>query len=396
MLKNKAFLKLFCGQSLANIGDILYTISVISSAYHLTNSALVTSAVPAIITGSMMISGIVAPIIINRFNLNTIWSVTQLGKCMGLLPLVLIINYYNHVNLMILYLIVALIAFLDGFAQPVSNSLVAFYVDKPKLIQANSLLESSNQLLSIGGWASGSILLIFFKSGQILIFSLSFSLLSAVLILLLPKVEIIKPNVDGFSWHELALGWHLIWHSKLLRILTKMDILETIAETVWASAIIIVFVSHVLHLSQEWWGYVNALYMVGTFIGAVVTYSLGKIINKNIGKLICGGAFVASLLMFFVAYNKVPIVLLVLSALTGIANEVKAIPQDTIIQQRISQDKLPLLYATQNILYMGTFSIATLMMGSLAQLIGIRSVFILSAGLLLAATVIAYKNKNAF
>lgn len=136
--------------------------------------------------------------------------------------------------------------------------------------------------------------------------------------------------------------------------------------------------------------------MVGTFIGAIMTYSFGKFINENIGEFICWGAFVASLLMFFVAYNTVPVVLLVLSALTGIANEVKAIPQDTIIQQRISQDQLPLLYATQNIMYMGTFSIATLMMGSLAQLIGVKSVFILSAGLLLMTTVIAYKNKMVF
>ncbi|MBP5841425.1 MFS transporter [Lactiplantibacillus plantarum] len=395
MLKNKSFLKLFCGQVLANIGDILYTISVISSAYHLTNSALVTSAVPAIITGSMMVSGLVAPIIINRYDLNIIWLVTQLGKCIGLLPLVLIINYSNHVNIVTLYLIVALIAFLDGFAQPVSNSLVPFYVDESKLIQANSLLESSNQLLSIGGWASGSILLIFFKSGRILIFSLAFSFGAALLLIWLPKVTRIKSNAN-LSWHELTLGWYSIWHSKLLRVLTGMDVLETIAETVWASAIIIVFVSQVLNLSQEWWGYVNALYMVGTFIGAVVTYSLGEIVNRNIDKFIFWGAFLASLLMLFVAYNTIPLVLLALSALTGVANEIKTIPQDTVIQRNISRNQLPLLYATQNILYMGTYSVATLMMGSLAELIGVKYIFILSSGLLLITSVMAYKNKTIF
>ncbi len=89
------------GQSIANIGDVLYIISVISAIFELTGSAFAASIVPFIITSSMFISSILTPLLISKVNLKWLMAGSQIGKTifLGNLGLVLIdltlSNYYK-------------------------------------------------------------------------------------------------------------------------------------------------------------------------------------------------------------------------------------------------------------------------------------------------------------
>lgn len=77
MFKNRSFSLLLTGQALADIGDILYIVSVISIIYRLTNSAIATSFVPFIITSCMLISSLLTPIMTTKISLNHLLTISQ-------------------------------------------------------------------------------------------------------------------------------------------------------------------------------------------------------------------------------------------------------------------------------------------------------------------------------
>jgi DHA3 family macrolide efflux protein-like MFS transporter len=68
------------GQSLANVGDVLYIVGVISVIYTLTESATASAFVPFTITFSMFISSILTPLLIGKFNLKHLLIGSQIGK----------------------------------------------------------------------------------------------------------------------------------------------------------------------------------------------------------------------------------------------------------------------------------------------------------------------------
>lgn len=160
MLKNKNFLFLLFCQSAANIGDTLYIISVISAIYNLTHSVIASSLVPTVITCAMVIASFMAPLFTNKLKLNHILVSTQLIKAFFLVGLLFYIkNGFVKQNIFGLFVIISIIAFSDGFAQPISQSILPHYAADNDLVKSNSILNTSFQILGIGGWAGGSMLL---------------------------------------------------------------------------------------------------------------------------------------------------------------------------------------------------------------------------------------------
>lgn len=68
-------------------------------------------------------------------------------------------NGFVKQNIFGLFVIISIIAFSDGFAQPISQSILPHYAADNDLVKSNSILNTSFQILGIGGWAGGSILL---------------------------------------------------------------------------------------------------------------------------------------------------------------------------------------------------------------------------------------------
>ncbi len=321
---------LLSGQTTANIGDILYTISVINSVYSWTHNAFMTSLVPVLLTASMMISGFLTPLITSHWRLNRILFATQLGKFFLLLGLIAVFGLNPGINqLVCLYTTIIAIALLDGFAEPVSAALVPHYVPDSYLVKANSLLGGAYQLLGIGGWALGSILLGLFKIDQLLILSVLFAMGASVMMGMLPNIH--QGIQESSHWKQFTSGLQIIRKSRLLATVTLMDLLETATDTVWVSAIILVFVRQLLHASAVWWGYINAAYMLGALLGSWGCYLLARTLDAHIVRSIILGSSLASGVMLLVAFNVFPVVTLGLSLLFGICTAVKNVPETTLV-----------------------------------------------------------------
>ncbi|WP_188353300.1 MFS transporter [Leuconostoc pseudomesenteroides] len=396
MLKNKNFLLLLFGQSAANIGDTLYIISVISAIYNLTHSVIASSLVPTVITCAMVIASFMSPLFTNKLKLNHILVSTQLIKAVFLAGLLFYIkNGFVKQNIFGLFVIISIIAFSDGFAQPVSQSILPHYAADNDLVKSNSILNTSFQILGIGGWAGGSILLAWLSVPSILVLSLALASLSVILLLQLQSVRIDQQTSGNNSiWHNLLKGWRTIDTVPLLKLTAVISILDTFANSVWISSIILAFVQKTLNASQYWWGYINAAYMFGGVLGGVLCYRLSQRIAKNPFSVMITGTTIVALVTFVVSINSNMWILLCLSGLVGIFGELKDIPQTALIQSRTDNKLLPNVFSSLTVLYTGTFSMASIFVSALSEQFGVRFVFVISSFLLVIVSVLLFFNKR--
>jgi MFS transporter, DHA3 family, macrolide efflux protein len=396
MLKNKNFLFLLFGQSAANIGDTLYIISVISAIYNLTHSVIASSLVPTVITCAMVIASFMSPLFTNKLKLNHILVSTQLIKAVFLAGLLFYIkNGFVKQNIFGLFVIISIIAFSDGFAQPVSQSILPHYAADNDLVKSNSILNTSFQILGIGGWAGGSILLAWLSVPSILVLSLALASLSVILLLQLQSVRIDQQTSRNNSiWHNLLKGWRTIDTVPLLKLTAVISILDTFANSVWISSIILAFVQKTLNASQYWWGYINAAYMFGGVLGGVLCYRLSQRIAKNPFSVMITGITIVALVTFVVSINSNMWILLCLSGLVGIFGELKDIPQTALIQSRTDNKLLPNVFSSLTVLYTGTFSMASIFVSALSEQFGVRFVFVISSFLLVIVSVLLFFNKR--
>ncbi len=396
MRKNKSFIKLLIGQAIANVGDTVYTIAVISSVFTLTKSPMATSFVPVIITASMFLSGLLTPFVTSRFSLNKILRVSQLLKTIFLLVLAFYVQMNNRsINVYVLYLLIAFIAFLDGCAKPVSNALIPHYVSRDDLMKANSIFESVFQAIGIGSWAVGSSLLLIFSISKLIWFDVAVFLIATIFMWLLPQVgkeeRQVKNDKEAFSQ-----GWKKISETPLLKVVVSMDILEQIAQTAWIGAIVLVFVKEALHVTENWWGYINAVYFGGAIIGGLICLRFAKKIDSNKAKFIFLGSLAGAITTLAVSISPYAILVVGLSALIGVFEQLKNIPQSTVMQKQIQNDLLAPVYASMSALYTGCYALATMGAGVVSEVIGVRYVFAISGVLLFVVSIIARKHRKLF
>ena len=370
-------------------------VGIISVIFGLTGSATAASFVPFTITTSMFVSNLLTPLLIEKVNLKWLLAGSQLGKTILIIVLGLLLIGISGTNYYLIFLIISSIALLDGCANPIMHSMIPQYVKSDRLVQANGITETVLQLIQTVMWFVGSLFLVLTSPQQIVwIVSLLF-VISSVLLCFLESVNQQEETQKG-KFDQIKKGWKDLLSTPVLRKIAMMEILETIAETVWIAAILYVFVNEALQVGEEWWGFINGSFFLGLIVGSIYCMKYFTLVEKSLGKLI----FISSLFSFIVTIlfgvTSVPFIALLLSLGIGVSEQIRAIPLQTIIQSSIPKKNLSTVYTSLGAVSTGLFGVASLAMGILADLIGVRSVFLVSGVMLAIVTVIVYRNKHLF
>lgn len=395
MKLNRNFHLLLMGQSLANIGDVLYIVSIIYLIFELTGSATAAALVPFIITSSMFVSNTLTPLLMQRVDLKWLLAVSQMGKTGLLIALALFLPQLTAANLIALFLLISLVALLDGCARPVTQALIPNYVESEQLLKANGVNETVTQLIQTAMWFVGSSLLIWLTAIELVWLTAGLFLLSSLLLSGLDRVDSTVPETQN-KWRQITQGWKTVSRTPVLKRIAVMDILETIAGAVWIAAILYVFVSEALAADEQWWGFINGSFFIGLIIGSLICLRFTQWIENNLSRFILTGAIFSSAATVLFGLNSVPAMALFLSVLVGIFSQLKNIPQQTVVQTSVPKEQLPTVFTTLGAIGMGTFGMASLLMGILADLFGIRFVFVFSGLLLAIASWIAYCGRSHF
>lgn len=384
-MKSVSFRSLWIGQAFANLGDVFYIVGMISMMYSVSQSAFFLALLPFINTVGRFTSGYLSPLLFDKYRLKSLLCFSQISKTVVFFGLALWLTWTDGVFSFVLFG-VFLLAFLDGWADPASRAMLPRLVGKEEIVRANSLFSVVSQVIQLGGWALGGVLVAWLGGRSVLwITFLLFVVASGLMLLIRDRTNVAVGTGEAPAASVLKRGWQAIWQTPVFRSIHIVLFLESMANVVWIAAIIYVFVSEVLDKSEAWWGYINTTFFIGLLLGGLLTAVYARLMERHLFRMLLWSAIAVSIFTVVFGLNRAAIMALVLSVLFGICEQIKSIAMETYLQKKAEPEDLPNIYGAQGALTSLTFGIASLAMGALAEAFGVQSVFLLAGGLLAAS-----------
>ncbi|WP_145336333.1 MFS transporter [Paenibacillus xylanexedens] len=407
----RSFYYLWTTQTAANAADVLYIMALTVMVLDRTNSLVSAALLPLIRSGAQLVSSLVAPLFIQRFNLSSLLFYSQTGQFL----LFICLAVYIHLNsvassLVLVFSLIFVMSFLDGWTTPARNALIPRLVTHEQgLLKANGLMSVSDQVVQFAGWGLSGVVVAFIGSSSTLLIAAVIYGLAAVFTLGvkepshggIPEKRVnaatdISPDLGTGRWHTLTEGWKMIWKTPRLRVLTFMDMIDMLGGSIWVGAFTLAFVQVALGQGEEWWGFINAAYFAGTIGGGLLVLALARIIGRRYFSVMMIGMAGYGILTAVYALNSQPFVALFLVMLMGPFAELAMINRRTLIQSSVANPMLPKVLSAQASMMHLIFCVSLLGMAWLAEYIGIVNLYLFAAALTILAIVAGLLNFRAF
>lgn len=382
-MKNYRFYSFWIAQTSISLADVVYIMVITTFIYQKTESVLFASLFPFLKALTRLIAGLSAPLILQ--NTSTSKALVNLQIIKSILINLLLLGFTfltSHIYILFTYILI--LSFVEGWGSPLLKSIIPQIVLKEELVKANSLLSISNQAVQIGGYTLTGFFVV--KMGYTPILLIAAVLLWISIVCLYIAIRSlyneIRENQGASKWTLMKEGWMHIWSNSTLRLVTLMDVIEGIAGQIWVGAITLIYVKEILHKGEQWWGYINASYYIGTIAGGLITIYLAKKIQENLIISMAAGSFLFSVLTLLYGLSSIPVLSLILCIAMGPAYQIRDVAQQTTFQINIDVTVLPKVYASRDVLLSTVSSISIVIVGVIAEYLGIRMVYMFGAVLI--------------
>ncbi|GAC1350699.1 MAG: MFS transporter [Ktedonobacteraceae bacterium] len=326
-LINRNFALLAIGQAISNMGDFVYSTTVLVWVFVLTHSAAAISGVLIAQYAPVFLLGPVAGVFVDRWNRRRTMIVSDLVRAIvTLLPFVV----PDYLRLPAIYTSVFLLSAFSRFFMPARSGVLQVIVADKQQPQAASISQATFALSFIIGPAIASPL--YFFVGPLvasLINALSF-LVSAITLggiraskaALHPYAVAKEKPAGGIGLviRELLGGFRFVATSRLLFMVTLLALIAMLGAGA-LNALDIIFVTRNLHASASLYGPLTAAAGLGALLGAI---GAGFVARKMAPKYILTGCvFLLGLGIIIYAFQTVFVIALII-------NFIIAIPQGGI------------------------------------------------------------------
>jgi MFS family permease len=393
-MASKSFQHLWIGQALANMGDILYIVALISLVHTVTGSPVFLTAVPLVITFSRFISSVMAPLLLNRSQMKSLIAYSQLAKTL-LLILFLVFVLYSLGNVWIYLAAASVISFLDGWALPARNAYIPFIVKREELMGANGFLSTVDQTIQFSTWALGGLLLALLNESLLFVLVILLFLASTLYMLKLPVIPVTTIQQKKYWWKQFGEGWSEVRSSKRLRNIFFIYGLESAAGAVWIAAVLYLYVDLVLQRSEAWWGFINSSFFIGLVIASFLVFKLHSSFSQRRHNWLPVCMIMTSLVTLIFAWNQAAMFALLLSLIFGAFDQIKTIILQTYLQESTPHEEIGKVYAAQGALTTLLFGLSSLGVGVLLEITSVQIIFTISAILLLLTLIPIFSLRRA-
>ncbi len=283
-LINRNFTLLAIGQGISNMGDFVYSTTLLVWVFALTHSAAAVSGILIAQYAPTFVLGPIAGVFVDRWNRRQTMLISDLARTLlALLPLLAPFT----LRLPMIYASVFLIACFSRFFTPAKSGLLQAIVSSEQQGQAASISQATFALAIIVGPALATPL--YFAVGPVIAISinaLSF-LVSAICVFFIaaPRAALHpyafsqheqRVNQLQAIWHELWLGLRFVVTTRIILMVVLMALIVMLGAG-GINALDIIFVSHNLHVSTLYYGPLAMVSGIGTLVGAILA---GLLIRK--------------------------------------------------------------------------------------------------------------------
>jgi MFS family permease len=388
--RNATFLLLWLGQFISQIGDRLAALAFPWLVYSATGSALGTGAVFALYTLPYVLFGAVAGVAVDRLDKRRLMIAVDLIRA----ALVLAVPLVAGRSLPAVFILSFAISTASVFFDPAKLAILPEIVPPGRLLRANSLLSTGENLTEILGWAFAGLLLASVST------SLAFQLdavtfaVSAVALLLMryrAPVRAAAVNTARAYWGELREGIRFLGSDRGLRTNTIM-IVVCVAGLGAAYPLTFLFAVDVLDGGAGAFGALEAAVGAGFLAGSLTLVALASRVQK--GRAMILGLAVMGACLALVATTESVWVAAVPFVIFGIANAVVLIAIDTYLQQRVPQGMRGRVLGTRFTLTQGMYALSVLVGGALAGLIDVRVLFIVAGAIVALSALVGLLSRE--
>ncbi|WP_414043195.1 MFS transporter [Macrococcus sp. EM39E] len=384
------FKHLYFSQFFANTSDNIYIIAIIAYLYESTDSIQFSALVPIFITSAYFLSGFIAPKVYSKFQKQHILVFNQMMKCCMLTTLVF--TMYLEMHFAFLLGLAFMIAFLDGFTNPLSNTLIPYFESKDNILRANTKISSMNNMVQISAWALGSMLLAVLHSDGLIITCIILSIVSVINIMKINfSINTLEEEIVGSkSFSEVIKSNRKSSYSNYLNWNTFF---ASFGHAVWIAAIMIAFVKEYLNVPSFWFGIINMGFFVGLLVGSRIIYMTER---YKILKLYVSGYLLLSIVTILFGINRWLLIAVLLSWFHGIFEQLLSITLHTEIQKQLNHETLIDTYTLNQMIYSLGFCISTFVMSSIGEHYNLTIVFIIASFSYLLICILTYRYRKIF
>ncbi len=386
LLRNRNFVLLWLAQIISTVGTILYNVGVMVTVFDRTGSALQTTGVVVAMTLPSFLLGPIAGVLVDRYPRK--WMMVAMDLIRAILVGLLLVFISNgQVSIWGIYAVVAGLAAAGTFYNPAKLAIVPSLMFSSDLVQANSLIRSTNQATTAFGYAVGGTLILRFGFQSLvtinLISFISAALLVAVMTVpkrIAPKqdiekrISVLQAMVDGLTY--------LRGHS-LARSLVILEILEHWPHALWTATLMLAFTQQALRSSTEAWGFQVSAYYVGELTSAIVSLILIARLARRPGRVIVWQTFINSALAFGYASSPTILIATIISFAQGLPTTIRNVTEDSLLQSSVQANVLGRVFATRDMFANLSYMLAGVGLAWLADQIPVRWVYFIGAFLYL-------------
>ncbi|SCB67829.1 MFS transporter [Bacillus mycoides] len=373
------------------LADIVYIMIITTHIYITTRSATITALFPLLQVITNLIANTSAPLIMNRFPSYSLLYTLQWIKT-ALLILLMILFPILSTNISALLTFVIFISLCSGWSAPLLYAVIPRLTPQEKLVKVNSVFSFSTQIIQAAAYSFTSIIVLLIGVTSTLMINNILMIFGCITLHLSLQSIQAERVAEPTSSKTTALleGWKLLFQHPSLRIVTIMDLIETFAGTIWIGAITMAYVTTVLHKGEDWWGYINTSYYVGTLIGGILAWKMSTYIQNNLIRSMAIGSLMFSILTFLYGMTSSGFIALFLCILMGPCYQIRDISQTTVLQSSVTPSLLSKMYTAHGALLSTASGLSMLSVGIITDMFGVRTIYIIAAFLILCSACLSF------
>lgn len=322
-LINRNFRLLAIGQAISNMGDFVYSTTLLIWVFMLTHSAAAVSGVLIAQYLPVFILGPIAGVFVDRWNRRRTMVVSDAMRAfIALLPLFVPLFF----RLPTIYASVFLISTFSRFFMPARAGMLQVIVAEEQQPQAASISQATFALSFIIGpaiasplyFAVGPVIACIINAVSFLISAISVQAIRASKEELHPYNKTIDENASGgikVILRELLAGLRFVVHTRALLVVVFLILIAMFGGGA-LNALDIIFVSQRLQVSSSLYGPLVAVGGLGTLLGAIGAGFLSKKVMPR--HILAGSVFLLGLGLVIYAFQTQYILAIVVMFITGV------------------------------------------------------------------------------